>query len=57
VAQALLPVMFIIMCKSKHTQCGFSLVGVIPDYQIEDDPLTGKDEILDYAIELIDKKK
>jgi hypothetical protein len=34
-----------------------SLVGVIPNYKIEDDPLTDKDEILDYTIELIDKKK
>jgi C-terminal processing protease CtpA/Prc len=30
-----------------------SLVGVIPDFQIEDNPLTDEDEILDYTIELI----
>ncbi len=34
-----------------------SLIAVIPDYQIEDNPLTDKDEILDYTVELIDKKK
>jgi len=34
-----------------------SLIGVIPDYQIEDNPLTDKDEILDYTIELLCKKK
>jgi hypothetical protein len=34
-----------------------SLKSVVPDYQIEDDPLTAEDEILDFAIELITKKK
>jgi len=34
-----------------------SLIAVIPDYQIEDNSLTDKDEILNYTIELIDKKK
>jgi len=33
-----------------------SLIGVIPDYQIEDNPLTDKDEILDYTIEYYVRK-